>query len=201
MTVLALIPARKGSKRLPGKNLRELCGVPLLGWSVAQAREAGLAPLVASDDPEALSLATRMSARVLELPWQLTTDTSPMDRVVAHVMRESGASAIVLLQPTQPLRRVGDIKAIAHLVSNGAVGGALTVTDRDMKMHSCTDVGRVETGEVYACTRRGLEISGGDLRYRATKHPTHPPWVDIDTEHDWRVAEVLMAARLKGTLK
>jgi CMP-N,N'-diacetyllegionaminic acid synthase len=135
--LLILVPARAGSKGLPGKNLKPLGGLPLLGWTarcVAAAGTGGRAVL-STDDP---AIAEAGRALGLETPFLrpagLATDAAPMLDVVEHAVgwleREEGFSSrlIMLLQPTCPFRRPERLRQaldlLAHPGTEGVVGAA-----------------------------------------------------------------------------
>jgi N-acylneuraminate cytidylyltransferase len=112
MKILALIPARGGSKRLPRKNVRFLDGKPLLVWSIDICR--GLTEicdiLVSTDDEETAEIARKFGALVPWLrPAELATDTATTKDVALHALdwyeKEKGmVDAVLLLQPTSPFR-------------------------------------------------------------------------------------------------
>lgn len=115
--VLAIIPARGGSKGLPGKNTRALYGKPLIAWSIEQARACHEidSVIVSTDDPEIARVAASFGAAVPFLrPGQLASDTASSIDVILHAidfMAKAGSSfnLVVLLEPTSPLREVSDI--------------------------------------------------------------------------------------------
>lgn len=112
MRILAIVPARGGSKRLPGKNIRLLGGKPLIVWSIDAAK--GIAEicdiLVSTDDPAIAAVCTAAGAFVPWLrPADLATDTASSVDVVLHALDwyEAGKGAVdglLLLQPTSPFR-------------------------------------------------------------------------------------------------
>lgn len=112
MKVLALITARGGSKRLPGKNLRVLGGSPLIVWSIDVVK--GIPEvcdiLVSTDDPAIAEVARKAGALVPWLrPAELATDTASSEDVCLHALdwyeREHGkVDGLLLLQPTSPFR-------------------------------------------------------------------------------------------------
>lgn len=112
MKYLAVIPARGGSKGLPGKNTRLLAGKPLIAWSIEQALESGRVDCVhvSTDDPAIAEIARAHGADVPYLrPAELAQDTTPTEPVMRYALdwyQRAGRSfdAIVLLQPTSPLR-------------------------------------------------------------------------------------------------
>lgn len=125
--VIAIIPARGGSKGLPGKNIKELCGKPLIAWSI----EAGLASqyidevMVTTDSEEIAHIARDFGANVPFIrPAELASDTATTFDTVKHVIdyyqNEENMSFdyVVLLEPTSPLRDSHDIdESIERLVS------------------------------------------------------------------------------------
>ena len=122
--VLALIPARGGSKGLPGKNLRSLAGKPLLAWSIEQALATPEITrlIVSTDDPEIAAVARSCGADVPFLrPAEISGDDAPTSAAVLHALdflseRGEEYDVIVLLEPTSPLRADGDIgRAISLL--------------------------------------------------------------------------------------
>ena len=112
-SVVALIPARAGSKRVPRKNTRPLGGHPLFAWAIATAREAGIFDgiIVSSDDEAVARLAGgTYGAHVVARPPALATDYSPDIAWVVHALdtlRAHGRSfdAFAILRPTSPFRR------------------------------------------------------------------------------------------------
>jgi CMP-N-acetylneuraminic acid synthetase len=126
---LAIIPARGGSKGLPGKNLRRLGSLSLIGHAVASAREAKRVTrfIVSTDDPELAEEARRCGGEVPFLrPADLASDQAGMLPVLQHAVRwaeEAGErpDLVVCLQPTSPFRTGGDIDAtIEKVIETGA---------------------------------------------------------------------------------
>lgn len=123
MKVLGLVPARGGSKGVPGKNIRPIAGLPLIGWTARAALASGLDRTIVSTDDPAIADAARVCG--LEVPFmrppELARDDSPGLDVVVHAVEalvQGGyrPDAVMLLQPTSPLRTSGHIdRAIALL--------------------------------------------------------------------------------------
>ena len=125
-TVLAIIPARSGSKGLPGKNIKLLCGKPLIAWSI----EAGLGcqyideVMVTTDSGEIANVAREYGASAPFLrPVELASDTATTFDVVKHVIEyyENECNRyfdyIVLLEPTSPLREKDDLDMMLEKIS------------------------------------------------------------------------------------
>jgi N-acylneuraminate cytidylyltransferase len=124
VTQVALIPARAGSERVAGKNVRLLGGHPLLAHTIAQAQAAGCfdAVVVSTDSPEIAEVARAYGAEVPVLrPPELATRTSPDVEWVLHmldVLADAGRDfdLYALLRPTSPFRAPGSIReAVAML--------------------------------------------------------------------------------------
>ena len=117
LDVLAIIPAKGNSRRLPEKNIQLFLGKPLVVWSVEAALESDLISRVAvsSDSNKILECAETLGAEALCRPSCLATDSSSSESVVQHVLESLRANGdcqpqtIVLLQPTSPQRTAGDI--------------------------------------------------------------------------------------------
>jgi N-acylneuraminate cytidylyltransferase/CMP-N,N'-diacetyllegionaminic acid synthase len=125
--ILGLIPARGGSKGLPGKNTRPLAGKPLIAWTVEAALAApSLARVVVTTDDEAIAAVARDAGADVPFlrPAELATDDATMIDVVLHatdpaVLGEA-YDAVCLLQPTTPLRAAEHIEAaVARLRETG----------------------------------------------------------------------------------
>lgn len=139
-TVLAIIPARSGSKGLPGKNIRTLCGKPLIAWSVEQARACPEIDtvIVSTDDQKIARVATAFGAEVPFLrPNELSSDTASSIDVILHAidfMAKGGSNfdLIVLLEPTSPLREVADISgAIKQLLGTPNCQSVVSVSQAE----------------------------------------------------------------------
>lgn len=123
--ILALIPARGGSKGLPGKNIRPLAGKPLIAWSIEAALAARhvLRVVVSSEDASILDHARAYGAETpFVRPESLARDDTPSIDVVLHALDAlPGFDWVVLLQPTSPLRTTEDIDAaIEQCLESGA---------------------------------------------------------------------------------
>ena len=116
--VIAIIPARGGSRGLPGKNIRELCGKPLIAWSVEKAKKSRYLDevLVTTDSEDIGEVASRYGASVPFLrPAELATATATTLAAVEHALafyadtRGESFDYVALLEPTSPLREDDDI--------------------------------------------------------------------------------------------
>ena len=105
MKVVALIPARGGSKGIPRKNLKSLCGMPLIGYSIIAAQKCDLIDevWVSSDDEEILSYSKSLNANTLKRPKDISTDTSSSEDALIHFSNHVDFDILVFLQATSPL--------------------------------------------------------------------------------------------------
>jgi N-acylneuraminate cytidylyltransferase len=110
---VALVPARGGSQRVPGKNVLPLAGHPLIAYTIAAARESGLfdAVVVSTDSEEIAAVARRYGADVprLRAP-EIATSTSPDIEWVLDAMQGRGEDAFAILRPTSPFRTGATIR-------------------------------------------------------------------------------------------
>lgn len=123
--ILGLIPARGNSKRLPGKNIREFHGQPLLAWTIKAAQQSQqLSHVILSSEDEALiKVAQRYQCDApFVRPKELSQDYTPGIDPVLHALEQCpGYDYIVLLQPTSPLRTSEDIdKAVQLCIETNA---------------------------------------------------------------------------------
>jgi CMP-N-acetylneuraminic acid synthetase len=132
-----VIPARGGSKGLPGKNLMRIGRLSLIGHSVASARESALLTraIVSTDDPAIAGEARAAGADVPFLrPAELASDEAGMVPVLQHAVRwledEGGRpDLVVLLQPTSPFRTGADIDAVIRKVMDTGADSAQSLID------------------------------------------------------------------------
>lgn len=127
MHTLAVILARGGSKGLPNKALRPLCGRPVLAYTIDHARAAGLvdAVVLTSDAEAILDLARREGVLAVRRPAELATDTATVDAAVRHAVRwyerrHAPVDAVIILYGNVPIRAEGIIdRVVKHLHKTG----------------------------------------------------------------------------------
>jgi CMP-N-acetylneuraminic acid synthetase len=217
VSMVALIPARGGSKRLPRKNIRQFAGHPLIYYSIALAKAMPQISrcIVSTDDGEIAEIARTYGADVIERPAELADDRSTTVSVTKHAVEkvfQAGCNpeALLTLQPNCPLRPVSLLKEAIDLFyaerpdsvitvtrsihKLGRIYGKLFVPDyqpgtRSQDLEPCY----YENGLVYV-TRVGLIMEQEDLfGERIVPLVTDPLYAmgDIDTELDFQVAEFL----------
>jgi CMP-N,N'-diacetyllegionaminic acid synthase len=187
-TAIALIPARAGSKGLPGKNLRTVGGISLLARAirVAQAVDGVSRIIVSTDGPEIAEEARRYGADVHVRPADLASDRAPVITTIRHVLteeHEQGRSPRfgLLLEPTSPLRTPQDVQRCLEAVRSGA-DSAATFTEAAVHPHRTfvIDEGTARPfieGAVAWLPRQALkpeayQLSGSAYAFRCDRFPT-----------------------------
>jgi CMP-N,N'-diacetyllegionaminic acid synthase len=215
--LLVVVPARGGSKRLPGKNVRSLGGRPLLAWTVQTLQEAALDAtcLLTTDHPEIRKIGQSLGLWAPFLrPEELATDAASMEDTVLHALdfvREAQGrdpELLMLLQPTTPFRRSADLWAAIECLEKNpsvdAVIGARAVGRTPAQLFIADENGRLGplgTGKERVLTANGalyLVRTPAFRRHKRFSPPNTVPFdtapesdIDIDTERDWMLAEMM----------
>lgn len=222
---LVIIPARGGSKRIPGKNIRPLNNIPLINWTIGIAlnyvsRES---VLVSTDDEQIAAISHLAGAFV---PWvrpsELATDLASSIDVVSHALawyeEEYGLiDAVILLQPTSPLRHIDTIKravkafkaqpendlhslislspvnqnpAWCFALSNGKLKPIINwdaVSQRSQDLQKAY----IPNGSIYIAPAVNIRNRLPFIEKGAVGFLMEEPFesIDIDTEEDWKMAE------------
>ena len=134
--VVAIIPARGGSKGIHKKNLINFCGKPLVAWSILHAIKANSVDSVwvTSDDDEILEVARSLGAEVIERPHYLSGDTASSESAWLHALDTIEERGIVVdtilgLQATSPIREVSDLNKVLQIFSQGNYDSMLSVAE------------------------------------------------------------------------
>ena len=136
MDVLAIIPARGGSKGVPRKNLKLLGGKPLIAHSIDNAlRSVYITDLITtSDDEEILQVAKSYGSQIIKRPPELAEDATKMPPVINHVLETMKENlkeydVIILLQPTCPFRLTSDIDSALNMIKGGKAESVISVCE------------------------------------------------------------------------
>jgi CMP-N,N'-diacetyllegionaminic acid synthase len=229
--ILGVVPARGGSKGIPRKNLVNLAGRPLLAYTIEAALGARLVSrlIVSTEDSEIARVAAELGAAVPFLrPADLASDTAHSLAVVQHAIEtmerldEKTYDAVVMLQPTTPLRTSDDIDAGIQLLIDSGADSVVSVVDvganHPYRMKRILEDGRlvnfvdqgfedmrprqelppvyIRSGDLYAA-RRHVVMDLGTMvgpNSRALIIPSERA-VNIDTRFDLERAEELLAGR------
>jgi CMP-N,N'-diacetyllegionaminic acid synthase len=140
LKVLAIIPARGGSKGLKGKNIAPINGLPLIAYSIKAAKESKYVDLclVSSDSQQILDIAKTYGSETLRRPDELASDTASSESAVTHVLSAyPGFDLILLLQPTSPQRTSADIDAALELLIASEATALLSVYEPKHTPYKC----------------------------------------------------------------
>ena len=141
--ILAIIPARKNSKGLPGKNIKNFLGLPLFKHSIYHARKSSLIDeiLVTSDCEQIISMARSEGVMCITRPHDLASDTSHTPDAITHAMQTLKQNEgldynlIVMLQPTSPLRSSVDIDESIMMLKDTKRKAIVSVCESDFNLN------------------------------------------------------------------
>lgn len=215
--VLAIIPARGGSKGLPRKNIRDLCGKPLVAYSIEAAKQARNISrvVVSTEDKEIASTSEQFGAEVPCLrPHQIAGDNALVRDAVQHMAQtlekdDYHPDAIVTLFPTHPFRTP---ELIEHLVSLLFKGYTSVYTGKPLSWHQSlvfvekpggiitmvdSEVDTVSIQKRFYYKRSGLfmaSLTGVDIHRSPYLHMLKDPicWIDIDYLEDFLFAKKII---------
>ncbi|RXG29758.1 acylneuraminate cytidylyltransferase family protein [Leeuwenhoekiella palythoae] len=211
---LILIPARAGSQRFPGKNMRQLGDKPLVGHSIAYALKNDLSDIVVtSNDAAVLNFAAQNKIQVIERPDSLAGNEEPVITALQHAVNQlqKKYEAVILLQPTNPLRPEGLLKEAIAVFEREDCDSLMTVSRNEHKLGTIFnnqfipynyEMGQrsqdleplyYENGLLYifktALLNQGKLL--GEQNYSLiVDHPFAE--IDIDTEADFKKAEFFL---------
>jgi CMP-N,N'-diacetyllegionaminic acid synthase len=192
MKVLGVITARGGSKGIPGKNLKLLAGKPLIAYTLETAADSDVFDrlIVSTDDRAIADVARAYGCEVPFLrPPELAEDDTPHLPVMQHAvawLRDQEAykpDAVMILQPTSPLRRPEDIRDAVALLRQSGADSVLTVSEVSAHMHPMRTLRVAEDG---AAT---LFVTGEPVRRRINRRQDLPAaWVMNGAIYAFRTA-------------
>ena len=216
MKTRALIPIRAGSKGIPNKNMKEMCGKPLCYWVIDAALGAKSVDevWVSTDYDEDIvgHIEPCLGARVLYRPAWLATDTATSDDVLRHFCWSECEpdDVVVMLQATSPLTTSNDIDGAVELLRECKSVVSVVETRRlfwtvngpgyrpeKRPFRNEADPLYIENGAVYVSGARRILDGGARVDIRARPYKMHPDTLtEIDTPEDWDIVEKLLEARL-----
>ena len=133
-SIIAVIPARGGSKGIPGKNLIDFCGKPLVAWSILQALSSSFinSVWVTSDDIEILRVAEKFGANAIHRPDNLSTDTATSESAWLHALdviegKGIDVELVVGIQATSPIRESTDLDGAISMLRENSFDSIVSV--------------------------------------------------------------------------
>ena len=135
MKLLAIIPARKGSKRILNKNKKIIAGKPLIRWTIDAAKKVDEISeiIVTTDDEDIINIAKKCNVTYVKRDDSLATDNASSIDVIFDVLNKvnNRFDYLILLQPTSPLRNSYDIKKAIGLIKEKKADAIISVTETD----------------------------------------------------------------------
>lgn len=222
--VLAIIPARGGSKGVPRKNVRLVAGRPLIVHTIAQALGANMVMrvVVSTDDDEIAAVSAAAGAEVIRRPGEISGDMASSESALSHVLAHLWSSEgyrpdlVVFLQCTSLLRRVQDIDRAVDVLREQDADSLLSVSPShrflwaevegvmtSLNYDYCHRPRRqdmqkqyVENGSIYVFKTSVLEQTGNRLGGKIAVHVMdEESSLDIDSLFDLKMAEQILLQR------
>lgn len=207
--ILGIIPARGGSKTIPRKNIKEICGKPLIAWTIEAAQKSKLLDrfVVSTEDKEIAEIAREYGAEVIDRPKGLADDkTNVFPAVLQDVLKKINSDIIVILQCTSPVRDEGLIddcikkflKSKADALATGYMcqlfeWGAYTERKQDLKGFFHDD------GNILICTKdlvnKGERLGKKNEKVIISREQNF----EIDDEFDFWLNEQILKKRKNKT--
>ena len=147
---IAIIPARGGSKRLPGKNIKDLAGKPMIAWTIEAALDSRVFDhiFVSTDCEKIAKIAKKFGAEVPFLrPIELASDTATTNDVVTHLVEwfekehNREVTTVAILQPTSPLRNASHIGEAMSLMQEKSAKAIISVCELEHPIQFCNKLG------------------------------------------------------------
>ncbi len=206
--ILAVTPARGGSKGIPRKNIKPIAGKPLVAWTIAAAGQSRLIDryVVSTEDPEIARIVQRYGAEVLPRPKKFAQDTSSTMDVLQHALRKIPCDIMVILQATSPVRNSRLIDECIREFIDGGYDSLATGFICKYVEYGKNNVRRQEIngffyddGNVYVlradCVRRGDRYGRAIGRKIISRREN----VEIDDDFDfWMAERILQEDGTKG---
>ena len=210
MKVVSLIPARKGSKGIPNKNLIDLCGKPLIYYSIEASKKSLVEETwVSSDSDEILEISKNYGAKTIKRPPEISNDQSTSEEALLHFASNVEFDIIVFIQCTSPQIESNDIdQGIEKMKKHDSVVSVCETNQMfwdssgplyDLEKRSRRQDGvkrYLETGSFFITTKKNLlqfnnRISGNIGFVEIPKSRSF----DIDTYEDLKIVETLINSK------
>lgn len=226
MKILAIIPARGGSKGIPRKNITPIGGKPLLAWSIEAAKESKYINriVVSTDDNEIEAVAKANNAEVVQRPSEISGDSASSESAIIHCIEylekneNYKSDLVVFLQATSPLTTYVDIDNCIDTLLNENADSATTISDFHYFIWKKNDLNEIEginhnksfrprrqdredqfieTGAVYIFKTEGF-LKAKHRFFGKTVGSYMPPErvFEIDEPIDFKIAEILLKEQL-----
>ena len=210
MKIISLIPARKGSKGIPNKNLISLCGKPLISYAIQASKKSKVDETwVSSDSEEILKVSENLGAKTIKRPLKFSNDNASSESALIHFAENVNFDILVFIQCTSPLVKAKDInqgiKKIQKFDSIVSVsqthqmfwddnGPLYDINNRERRQDSNRKY--IETGSFFITSKKNLlkyknRLSGNIGLVEIPKYRSF----DIDCYDDIKIVEAIMKSK------
>ncbi|MDA8831908.1 acylneuraminate cytidylyltransferase family protein [Candidatus Pelagibacter bacterium] len=208
--IVSLIPARKGSKGIPNKNLVNLCGKPLISYAIQASKQSSVKETwVSSDSDEILKVSQNLGAKTIERPSEISGDNATSESALIHFAENIDFDILVFIQCTAPLIKFQDInqgiKTIkefdsvvsvseTHQMFWDASGPLYDINNRARRQDSTKKY--IETGSFFITSKENLlkyknRLSGNIGFVEIPKYRSF----DIDSYDDIKIVETIINSK------
>ncbi len=205
--IISIIPARKGSKGIPNKNLISLCGKPLIHYAIQASKQSIVEETwVSSDSDEILNISKKLGAKTIKRPEELSDDNASSESALIHFSEKVEFDILVFIQCTSPLVKPQDINRGIEKMKNfdsivsvtethhmfwNAKGPLYDINNRERRQDSIKRY--LETGSFYITSKKNLMKSQNRLsgKIGLVEIPKHRS-IEIDTIDDLKIAELMI---------
>ena len=208
--IISIIPARKGSKGIPNKNLINLSGKPLINYAIQASKQSIVEETwVSSDSDEILNISKKLGAKTIKRPKELSDDNASSESALIHFSENIEFDILVFIQCTSPLIKPQDINRGIEKMKNfdsivsvtethqmfwNAKGPLYDINNRERRQNSIKRY--LETGSFFITTKKNLmkfqnRLSGKIGLVEIPKHRS----IDIDTIDDLKIAELIINSK------
>jgi N-acylneuraminate cytidylyltransferase len=204
--ILGIIPARGGSKGIPRKNIKRICGKPLIAWTIEAAKQAKLLDrfVVSTEDREIAEISKEYGAEIVKRPPEFATDEATTLSVLQDVLKKINADIVVVLQPTSPIRNPGLIDQCIKMFLERNADSFATGFICKYKEYGTSNLRRQDTkgffyddGNVYVIksdmVRKGERFGKKIERIEISKEEN----VEVDDEFDFWLVKKILEKRFK----
>ena len=208
--MICIIPARGGSKRIHGKNIKDFFGKPMLAWTIDAARASGIFEkiVVSTESPEIAAIARHYGALVLGRPKRLSTDHAPLMSVMQHAAENFTDDIICCAYAPAPFLKPADLINASALaqdheyiyaatefpapIERAIKGGEMIWPDHWNTRSQDLPPTFYDAGQFYFGKREAW-LEERLIFTKASKMFVIPRWraIDINTPEDWEMAEIL----------
>lgn len=210
MKIVSLIPARKGSKGIPNKNLVNLCGKPLISYAIQASKQSSVKETwVSSDSDEILKVSKNLGAKTIKRPSEISGDNATSESALIHFAENIDFDILVFIQCTAPLIKFQDINqgikiikefdsvvsvSETHQMFWDANGPLYDINNRARRQDSTKKY--IETGSFFITSKENLlkyknRLSGNIGFVEIPKYRSF----DIDCYDDIKIVETIINSK------